>query len=149
MRRFDFSCDPCGVSFEFAVEAGQDTPQNPPCPQCGVASQRVWTAPAAIVRGTPMEITARGAVPVDSRFEPHGRSAEQVERAHRKFVKAKAKLANQRKRARGASKSTGFRHLGAVPVHQLLAHQRQTGDKHVMTRDPIGFLKRTGNYFGD
>ena len=150
MRRFTFSCDPCGVSFDTTVEAGAPTPTDPPCPQCGEASQRCWVAPTAIVRGSEMEITEKGALPHFKEFDAYGRSAAKLESDHQKFLKAKRDFHRRTSREAGTTRRKGgIRHIGSVPMHQLIAHQRETGDKHVMTRDPVGFLKRTNNHFED
>ncbi len=48
MPRYDYKCNKCGITIEFERGFGEDT--EPIC--CSESMSRVWSAPAAVFKGT-------------------------------------------------------------------------------------------------
>lgn len=151
MRSYTFECEKCG---EFTVWYGHGvTPaQVMRCPGCHARAERRPSAPNFIVRGQPATITKKGALPiVPGISDVWGRSAEQLERDHAKFIKSKAKVARETKRARhGTKRRDGeVRHVGAIPMHKYIAYRREVGGKQCAEEGIVETAKKLDGYFGD
>lgn len=104
-------------------------------------------APYAFVKGRDYQF--------DKQFEvmPQGRHygvPDHVhEAAHRRRDAMFATESRRFRRGHSAKKASAPQYLGSIPaevVHQIGMQER---DPAAVTKDPIGFLKRTGRYVGD
>lgn len=76
-----------------------------------------------------------------------GRTPQQQHRGYERIFETQRQLV-QDKRAKGQEKD-GFQYLGGMPGEMHDAICDQEGDKTVVQRDPIPFLKANGLYMGE
>jgi hypothetical protein len=105
-------------------------------------------APNFSVRGgrRNLEMADADKIPVDSRFEPLGRNAAQLERDYESDVAAKNRYEARLKRARGSSRKRDgeLRFMGRVPYPEYLAVRKKVGEQGVKNGDLTEELKRRG-----
>ncbi len=148
MRSYTFECESCGY-FDIEVAHGEGAPEAPACLSCEGPTSRVYGMFQSVVKSEP-DFTKSGAIPMYGKLsDPYGRSSKKFERDHEKFVAAKKKFAKRIKRERGTTRNeNSMRHVGSIPMHELLAYQRATGRKNILGEEgPIQTLKKLNRHF--
>lgn len=120
-----------------------------PC-ECGArATQIIVGVPESFVRFRPYEFRKDRVVGNNGKLA--GRDAQQQHEGYRRHfdgIKTNIKRIN-RGMSRRRFDAGGFQYLGGMPGEMADSIGQQEGDKEVVAKDPVTFLKKTGMYVGE
>lgn len=141
--RYDYEC-PQGHGQEVTCPMA-DRPASVPCPCGAEAVQVIRSVPHAYVRFTEYEFDQSKAVAGNGRR--FGRSDKQQHEGYRRSLDLQRKMV--RERSHRPSKKNDIQYLGSMPGEMHDTITEMEGDKNVVLRDPVTFLKKTGLYVGE
>lgn len=103
-------------------------------------------APYVFVKGRDYALNDKFKVMPQGRH--YGVSDAAHEAAHRRRGEEFAKQARAFKRSRSRRSENQPEFLGSMPAELMHQISMQEGDPSAVTKDPVGFLKKTGRYVG-
>ena len=146
MPRYEYECSPCHLRKEVMC-SWESRPASLVCPQCGgEASAIVSLCAPPLVRNQPYKFDPKKTVASNgARF---GRTPEEQHRHYKLAFDTQRKLVNERRRTPKAT-DDGWQYLGGMPGEMADSITEQEGDKEILYRDPVTFLKKNDLYMGD
>lgn len=147
----------CAAYHEFAVDMESDA--RPDDVQCGCGVAATWTriqtvvedpvhddAPYAFVKGRPYEFDkSRQVMPQGRHF---GVSDEAHNAKYRHYFTEHANAAHAFRRGHSKLKAETPEYLGGMSGEMFRSVGLQERDSEAVAKDPVTWLKKTGNYVG-
>jgi hypothetical protein len=135
-RAEDRACD-CGENATWFRLAHVEEKEGPP-PNA---------APYAFVKGRPYE--QQGQFQVLPQGERYGVSAAKQREHYREYFGSRANASKAFRNGHSKLKGNTPEYLGGMSGEQFHSIGLQEGDNEVVAKDPVTFLKKTGNYVGE
>ena len=108
--------------------------------------QIIVTVPESYVRFRPYEFNK--AKNVRSNGHMFGRTDEQQHETYRRAFDEQRKQVAAQRRSGSLFKEAGCEYLGGMPGEMADSIAENEGQKEVVEKDPVNFLKKTGLYMG-